>query len=83
MMVKQMTEGQAQPADDAPQVPMKFSLETVTSYQNQALTQLVRKAIPGRQKVMISRCQVTAKTSSPSCHCRLSWPVSRAGSRII
>lgn len=80
MMVKQMTEGQAQPADDAPQVPMKFSLETVTSYQNQALTQLVRKAIPGRQKVMISRCQVTAKTSSPSCHCRLSWPVSRAGS---
>ena len=46
MMVKQMTEGQAQPADDAPQVPMKFSLETVTSYQNQALTQLVRKAFP-------------------------------------
>ena len=46
MMVKQLTEGQAQPADDAPQVPMKFSLETVTSYQNQALTQLVRKAIP-------------------------------------
>lgn len=46
MMVKQMTQGQAQPADDAPQVPMKFPLETVTSYQNQALTQLVRKAIP-------------------------------------
>lgn len=46
MMVKQITQGQAQPADDAPQVPMKFPLETVTSYQNQALTQLVRKAIP-------------------------------------
>ena len=46
MMVKQMTQGQAQPADDAPQVPMKFPLKTVTSYQNQALTQLVRKAIP-------------------------------------
>ena len=46
MMVKQMTEGQAQPADDAPQVPMKFSLETVTSYQNQTLTQLVRKVMP-------------------------------------
>ena len=83
MMVKQMTEGQAQPADDAPQVPMKFSLETVTSYQNQALTQLVRKAIPGRRKAMMSRCQVTAKTSSPSYRCQLSWPVSRAGSRII
>ncbi|EPJ3205662.1 flagellar assembly peptidoglycan hydrolase FlgJ [Salmonella enterica subsp. enterica serovar Derby] len=46
MMVKQMTQGQGQPADDAPQVPMKFSLETVTSYQNQTLTQLVRKAMP-------------------------------------
>ncbi len=32
-------------ADDAPQVPLKFSPETVNSYQNQALTQLVRKAI--------------------------------------
>lgn len=83
MMVKQMTEGQAQPADDAPQVPMKFSLETVTSYQNQALTQLVRKAIPGRQKAMMSRCQVTVKTSSPSYRCQLSWPASKAGSRII
>ena len=46
MMVKQMTQGQTQPAEDTPQVPMKFPLETVTSYQNQALTQLVRKAIP-------------------------------------
>ena len=46
MMVKQMTEGQGTPADDAPQVPMKFSLETVTSYRNQALTQMVRKALP-------------------------------------
>ncbi len=25
---------------------MKFDLQTVTSYQNQALTQMVRKAIP-------------------------------------
>ncbi|EMN3921359.1 flagellar assembly peptidoglycan hydrolase FlgJ [Citrobacter farmeri] len=46
MMVKQMTQGQTQPAEDIPQVPMKFPLETVTSYQNQALTQLVRKAMP-------------------------------------
>lgn len=46
MMVKQMTQGQAQPAEEPPQVPMKFPLETVTSYQNQALTQLVRKAMP-------------------------------------
>lgn len=46
MMVKQMTQGQAQPTEETPQVPMKFPLETVTSYQNQALTQLVRKAMP-------------------------------------
>ncbi|GJL47183.1 flagellar protein FlgJ [Citrobacter farmeri] len=46
MMVKQMMQGQTQPAEETPQVPMKFPLETVTSYQNQALTQLVRKAIP-------------------------------------
>ncbi|AMO48994.1 flagellar assembly peptidoglycan hydrolase FlgJ [Kosakonia oryzendophytica] len=48
MMVKQMTGEQApvDPADQMQQVPMKFPLETVTSYQNQALTQLVRKAMP-------------------------------------
>ncbi|MGP3590010.1 flagellar assembly peptidoglycan hydrolase FlgJ [Vagococcus sp. WN89Y] len=48
MMVKQMS-GEQQPVDpqsQMQQVPMKFPLETVTSYQNQALTQLVRKAIP-------------------------------------
>lgn len=48
MMVKQMTGDQApvDPADQMQQVPMKFPLETVNTYQNQALTQLVRKAIP-------------------------------------
>jgi len=48
MMVKQMGgEQAAQAAASEPeQVPMKFPLETVTSYQNQALTQLVRKAMP-------------------------------------
>ena len=45
-MVKQLSAQQQEPADNVGQVPMKFSLETVTSYQNQALTQLVRKAIP-------------------------------------
>ena len=48
MMVKQMAGDQSpvDPADQMQQVPMKFPLETVTSYQNQALTQLVRKAMP-------------------------------------
>lgn len=45
MMVKQMTAAQG-PTDETPQVPMKFDLETVTSYQNQALTQMVRRAVP-------------------------------------
>ncbi|WP_039058072.1 flagellar assembly peptidoglycan hydrolase FlgJ [Enterobacter sp. Bisph1] len=48
MMVKQMAGDQTpvDPADQMQQVPMKLPLETVTSYQNQALTQLVRKAMP-------------------------------------
>lgn len=46
MMVKQMTQGQEQPVEEVPQVPMKFPLETVTRYQHQALTQLVSKAMP-------------------------------------
>ncbi|POT99688.1 MULTISPECIES: flagellar assembly peptidoglycan hydrolase FlgJ [Enterobacteriaceae] len=46
MMVKQMSGGQSEPAEAPSQVPMKFPLETVTSYQNQALTQMVRKAMP-------------------------------------
>lgn len=48
MMVKQMGgEQTAQTAaPESQQVPMKFPLETVTSYQNQALTQMVRKAVP-------------------------------------
>lgn len=46
MMVKQMSGGQSEPTEAPSQVPMKFPLETVTSYQNQALTQMVRKAMP-------------------------------------
>ncbi|WP_437888057.1 flagellar assembly peptidoglycan hydrolase FlgJ [Phytobacter sp. V91] len=48
MMVKQMSEGQGQvdPGDQMQQVPMKFDLETINTYQNQALTQMVRKALP-------------------------------------
>ena len=46
MMVKQMSGGQSEPTEAPSQVPMKFPLETVTSYQNQALTQMVRKAVP-------------------------------------
>ena len=46
MMVKQMATGQSQPSEQTAQTPMRFDLETVTSYQNQTLTQMVRKALP-------------------------------------
>ena len=47
MIVKQTEAAQGiQPQEQTQQVPMKFDLETVTSYQNQALTQMVRKAMP-------------------------------------
>ena len=48
MIVKQTAAAQGIQGQENPpaQVPMKFDLETVTSYQNQALTQMVRKAIP-------------------------------------
>lgn len=47
VIVKQMAAAQGVPPEEAPQqVPMKFDLEKVTSYQYQALTQMVRKAVP-------------------------------------
>jgi flagellar protein FlgJ len=45
MMVKQMGEN-ADPSEAAGKVPMKFDLQTVTSFQNQTLTQMVRQSIP-------------------------------------
>ncbi|MGY6030020.1 flagellar assembly peptidoglycan hydrolase FlgJ [Phytobacter sp. AG2a] len=48
MMVKQMTGGQApvEAGDQMQQVPMKFDLETVNTWQNQTIAQMVRKALP-------------------------------------
>lgn len=45
-LVKQMAAAQGEAPDAPAQVPLKFDLETVTSYQNSALTQMVRKALP-------------------------------------
>lgn len=45
-MVKQLSAQQQEPAENAGQVPMKFDMQTVTRYQNAALTQMVRKALP-------------------------------------
>lgn len=44
-MVKQLS-AQQPPDENAGQVPMKFDRQAVTSYQNAALTQMVRKALP-------------------------------------
>lgn len=44
-MVKQM-QAQKEPSATVAQVPMKFDPQTVTSFQNDALTQMVRKALP-------------------------------------
>ncbi|GHD92151.1 flagellar assembly peptidoglycan hydrolase FlgJ [Pseudocitrobacter faecalis] len=44
-MVKQM-QAQKEPSATAGQVPMKFDPQTITRYQNDALTQMVRKALP-------------------------------------
>jgi flagellar protein FlgJ len=48
MMVQQMSGGQAPVAagDQMQQVPMKFDPETINTYQSQAITQMVRKALP-------------------------------------
>jgi len=47
VIVKQMAAAQGVPPEETPQqVPMKFDLERVTSYQNPSLTQMVRKAVP-------------------------------------
>ncbi|MCL5499706.1 flagellar protein FlgJ [Phytobacter palmae] len=48
MMVQQMSGGQAPvpPGDQMQQVPMKFDRETINTYQSQAITQMVRKALP-------------------------------------
>ena len=54
MMVKQMTPEQPLPAEERPAGPMKFPLETVMSFQNKALTQMVQKAVPRNYDVLLS-----------------------------
>ncbi|KFC09370.1 FlgJ family peptidoglycan hydrolase [Trabulsiella guamensis ATCC 49490] len=46
MMVKQMDAAQGAPAENSAQVPMKFDLQTITTYQNDTLRQMVRNAMP-------------------------------------
>ncbi|XNM90650.1 flagellar assembly peptidoglycan hydrolase FlgJ [Escherichia coli] len=72
MMVKQMTPEQPLPEESTPAAPMKFPLETVVRYQNQALSQLVKKAVPrnyddslpGDSKAFLAQLSLPAQLAS-------------------
>ena len=72
MMVKQMTPEQPLPEESTPAAPMKFPLETVVRYQNQALSQLVQKAVPrnyddslpGDSKAFLAQLSLPAQLAS-------------------
>lgn len=61
---------------------MKFPLETVTSYQNQALTQLVRKAIPRTLESNDEPLSGDSKDFWRNCPFLPVWPVNRVAYRI-
>ena len=71
-MVKQMTPEQPLPEESTPAAPMKFPLETVVRYQNQALSQLVQKAVPrnyddslpGNSKAFLAQLSLPAQLAS-------------------
>ena len=94
MMVKQMTPEQPLPEESTPAAPMKFPLETVVRYQNQALSQLVQKAVPRNYDdslrckrpyhvTTMIRCRVTVKHSSRNSRCPPNWQASKAVCHII
>ena len=88
MMVKQMTPEQPLPEESTPAAPMKFPLETVVRYQNQALSQLVQKAflqsiLSRRSETTMIRCRVTVKHSSRNSRCPPNWQASKAVCHII
>lgn len=72
VMVKQMSPDPTPPAEDAPTLPMKFPLETMVRYQNQALTQRVQQAIPqnyadslpGSSKAFLAQLTLPARLAS-------------------
>ncbi len=89
MMVKQMTPEQPLPEESTPAAPMKFPLETVVRYQNQALSQLVQKAVPrnyddslpGDSKAFLAQlsCRPTGK---PAKRCATSFDPRSGGTGI-
>lgn len=89
MMVKQMTPEQPLPEESTPAAPMKFPLETVVRYQNQALSQLVQKAVPrnyddslpGDSKAFLA--QLAARpTGKPAKRCATSFDPRSGGAGV-
>ncbi|EOU6458734.1 flagellar assembly peptidoglycan hydrolase FlgJ [Escherichia coli] len=71
-IAQQMTPEQPLPEESTPAAPMKFQLETVVRYQNQALSQLVQKAVPrnyddslpGDSKAFLAQLSLPAQLAS-------------------
>ena len=71
-IAQQMTPEQPLPEEPTPAAPMKFPLETVVRYQNQALSQLVQKAVPrnyddslpGDSKAFLAQLSLPAQLAS-------------------
>ncbi|EFH7125063.1 TPA: flagellar assembly peptidoglycan hydrolase FlgJ [Escherichia coli] len=71
-IAQQMTPEQPLPEESTPAAPMKFPLETVVRYQNQALSQLVQKAVPrnyddslpGDSKAFLAQLSLPAQLAS-------------------
>ena len=71
-IAQQMTPEQPLPEEPTPAAPMKFPLETVVRYQNQALSQLVQKAVPrnyddslpGNSKAFLAQLSLPAQLAS-------------------
>ena len=71
-IAQQMTPEQPLPDEATPAAPMKFPLETVMRYQNQALSQLVQKAVPrnyddslpGDSKAFLAQLSLPAQRAS-------------------
>ena len=91
MMVKQMTPEQPLPEESTPAAPMKFPLETVVRYQNQALSQLVQKAVPRIRRISFLCSSDKSVRFRDASHCaritltgvRSSWETSDVNCRSL
>lgn len=89
-MVKQMTPEQPLPEESTPAAPMKFLLETVVRYQNQALSQSWCKrpchtdddSLPGDSKAFLAQLLAAPPTGKPLKRCATSFDPRSGGTGI-